>query len=114
MNHVKWAFAILTIILAVSIFSEYAVRGECSELTCMLYDLKDAAEMGDNKKASELCTMVNDKWNSVEKLISYTVPFDKICQAEQSICRLQPLLESDSQEFGAEVMTAVVLCDGLK
>ena len=33
MNHVKWAFAILTIILAVSIFSEYAVRSECNELT---------------------------------------------------------------------------------
>lgn len=113
MNHVKWAFAILTIILAVSIFSEYAVRSECNELTCMLYDLKDAAEIDDKKKASELCIMVNDKWNSVEKLISYTVPFDKICQAQQSICRLLPLLESDSEEFEAEVMTAAVLCSNI-
>lgn len=113
MNHVKLAFAILASIIAVSIFSEYTVSRKCGELTDILYELKDAAENGDIEKAAELCTAVNDTWDRAERLFSYTVPIDKLCQAQQSICRLQPLLGTDADDFEAEIMTAVVLCSKL-
>lgn len=110
MNHVKWAFAILTIIVSVSLFSEYMVKRQCDELTEVIYELKDAAERGDDENAEMLCDIVNDKWNKIETIITYTVPMDRISQAEQSICRLKPLFMSDSDEFEAEVMTAAVIC----
>ena len=110
MNHVKWAFAILTVIVSVSLFSEYMLKRQCNELTEMLYELKDAAEKGDDESVEKLCDTVNDKWDKVEKIITYTVPMDRISQAEQSICRLKPLFMSDSDEFEAEIMTATVIC----
>lgn len=110
MNHVRWAFAILIVIVSASLFSEYMVKRQCNELTEVLYELKDAAENGDNESAEKLCDTVNDKWNKVETMITYTVPMDRISQAEQSICRLKPLFMSGSDEFEAEVMTAAVIC----
>ncbi|MDE6020714.1 MAG: DUF4363 family protein [Ruminococcus sp.] len=113
MNHVKLAFAILAAIIAVSIFSEYAVNRKCNEITDILYELKAAAENGDIERSAELCTDVNDTWNRAERLFSYTIPIDKLCQTQQSIYRLQPLLGADADEFEAEIMTAVVLCSKL-
>lgn len=110
MNHVKWAFAILIVIVSAGLFSEYMVKQQCSELTESLYELKNSAEKGDNENTERLCDAVSEKWDKVERIITYTVPMDRISQAEQSICRLKPLFISDSDEFEAEIMTAATIC----
>lgn len=110
MNHVKWAFAILAVIVSSSMLSEYTVKRKCNELTEVLYELKDAAESGDDENTERLCNVVNDKWDRAEALIAYTVPIDRISLAEQSICRLTPLFISKSDEFEAEIMTAAAIC----
>lgn len=110
MNHVRFAFAILAAVIAVSIGSEYITTRECRELRALLTELKFSAEMEDKDKAEQLCEAVGKKWNEAEPLFSCIVPLEKVYQTEQSICRLKPLLDSDSDELEAEVSTALILC----
>ena len=110
MNHVKDAFAILFAVIALSICSEYIVSCRCRELSRLLTELTYAAVTEDKAAAVQLCEAVNDKWKESEPLFSCIVPLEKVCQAEQSICRLSPLLKCDSDELAAEAACALALC----
>ncbi|MGN0630547.1 MAG: DUF4363 family protein [Ruminococcus sp.] len=110
MNHVKSAFAILFAVIALSIGSEYLVSSRCNDLRGLLTELTYAAITDDKASAGQLCEAVNEKWKESEPLFSCIVPLEKVCQAEQSICRLKPLFESDSDELAAEAACALALC----
>lgn len=111
MSHVKWAAAVLVILIVISVWGEYRVRRDCAELTDLLAALQTAARENDTEAKTELCGAVTEKWESSKSIFMLTVPLEKICQAEQSICRLEPLLNAESEELEAEAAAASSCCD---
>lgn len=111
MNHVKWAAAVLVLIVIISSWGEYVVRKDCRELTDMLNSLQTAAREENESEKERLCSEISDKWQSSRMLFMLAVPLEKISQAEQSICRLEPLLAVGSDELEAEAAAAAACCD---
>lgn len=113
MNHVKFAFLILAAVIVISAGSEYMVSQKREELSQLLYALSNAAIAEDRETSEKLCKETAEKWEAAEPLFSCILPLEKVNQAEQSICRLQPLYEMESDELAAEAATAQMLCSRL-
>ena len=106
MTRVRIAVCILAALILMSAGSVFAVRRCCDHLLSSLHQLSAAEEKGDSETAKELCRSTLEQWDSVQWILKLCVSYDKLGEAEITLQRLEPMIESDCDELGAELMAA--------
>ena len=103
MNHVKIAFTILLLLIGMSTGCVYLVHRQCHQVLSVLGELELAAEAEDRENAAVLCDTALEIWEDSQSILLCMVSRDKLTAAEESLCRLRPLLDEDCDEFSAEL-----------
>lgn len=111
MTRVRIAACILAALILMSAGSAFAVQKSCSHVLSTLHQLSAAEENGDTGTAKELCRSTVERWESVQWILKLCVSYDKISDVEKTLLRLEPMIETDCDEFRSELITVeTMLC----
>lgn len=106
MTRVRIAIGILAVLILLSTGSVFAVRKSCSHVISTLHQLSLAEEKGDTEAAKEFCQTTIERWDNVQWILKLCVSYDKLSEAEKTLLRLEPMLETDCDEFRSELTSA--------
>jgi hypothetical protein len=98
MTRFRISLIILLLLVGLSTSSIFAVRHAGNTILDAISEL-EAAET----PTSEQCKTVEQAWEKAEPWLLLTVRRDKLMDTATSVYRLRPLLESDCEEFAAEL-----------
>lgn len=105
MTRVKIAIVILSLLILMSIGSVLTVHYACNRVLTVLEQAQLAADREDMEQTGKLCDAAYERWEDVQWMLMCTVSHEKLTLADQTFCRLGPLLDTGCDEFEAELST---------
>lgn len=106
MTRVRIAVCILAALILMSTGSVFIVRYSCERVIAVLGELRAAEVQGNTEQAQQLCGEAYDKWSDMQAVLMFCVSYDKLSEADNTLCRLSPMLDADCDEFRAELAAA--------
>ncbi len=103
MTRVKIAAGILVTLVVLCVVSVCAVRRTCRSVMTVLEQAEAASARKEMDEVRQLCGAAYERWDSVQWILMCTVSHEKLTTADESFCRLVPLLEAECDEFDAEL-----------
>ncbi len=114
MSRVRIALVILVCLIVLCAGSAFLVNSSCSLVQEKLSAAQNAEISGSNTKAEFLCSEAYNIWKRREGLMGLCVSYDKLNEADRALCRLEPLLREECEEFSAEIETAHRILERLR
>ncbi|MBQ8514129.1 MAG: DUF4363 family protein [Ruminococcus sp.] len=109
MTRVKIAIVILSLLILMSIGSVLMVHYACNRVMTVLEQVQHAADREDTEQLGTLCDAAYERWEDIQWMLMCTVSHEKLTLTDQAFCRLRPLLDTDCDEFEAELSTVYTM-----
>ena len=103
MKRVITAFAIIAAILIYSAIAISTIHFQNKEILDITSQIKKYSDSGEIETASEYAVVLNRKWKSYMRKMSFTVSDDKLCEIDASVARIEPYLLAGNEELDAEL-----------
>ncbi|MBQ8823680.1 MAG: DUF4363 family protein [Ruminococcus sp.] len=111
MTRLKISIGILIFLVLLSTFSAVSSKKICNELYTQLEQIEETAEKNNTDEAIKLCSTLQETWHNKKNFLIFTIRRDKLLNTEESIQKLQSMLESDCDEFTAEIESIKLMLD---
>lgn len=106
MGRVKLCFGILIAIIVFGIGGILIIEHKTTDIIKLVDKTQYYSDMGNTEKALEAVDELEKQWIKYHKLASVIVSNDKISDVQNSVSRIQPLIESQVDELNAEIANA--------
>lgn len=105
MSRVIISFCLISVIALYSLSAILILRTERTELIGIIDDITMYDENGDSEKATAAAANLSKKWVDYERIMSVLVHENKLNSIGASVAKIQPFLDTDSDELEAELQS---------
>lgn len=103
MKRVIISFCILSAMIGLGIFFDIRVSSECNKLIKLVELTQESMDSGNKEEALAHIRNFKSEWDSFYKEALCIVRGDKLSEIDNCYVRIFPLIESDNDEFSAEL-----------
>ena len=100
---IKISIVILAIMVIFGCFSGLFIHKKCSELVNAITIIEKSVSDGDLESAENKAKSLEKKWSQFSQTAVLFVRSDKLTEAESTISRIIPLIQTDCDELSAEL-----------
>ena len=100
---IKISMGILALMVVFSGLSGFFVHKNCAELVSEIATIEKFVSDGDLESAEKSAKLLEKNWNRFSKAAVLFVRSDKLTEAESTVSRIIPLIQTDCDELTAEL-----------
>lgn len=99
----KICIGILSLLVAVSVFSSLWVNKRCGDMLSQLRAIGQLAEEGQNYEVMERAVKLESDWEDFRSKAAALLKYDSLVEVDRICSRIVHLAENDSEELQSEV-----------
>ena len=103
MTRVKISFAIMLILVGISIYAGVWVNRRCDDMIAGLSEINDISGNGDISELREKAKRLNRDWEDFRSKASVLIKYDKLVEIDRLCSRIGELAGKDDAELVAEL-----------
>ena len=103
MNTIKICGLTLFLLVGISVFSGIYINMSCNKIIDKIEQIDVSSHRNDMESAAKTASELMDEWEKFNKIASLLIHNDKLTEAQFSLARILPLIESENDELGAEL-----------
>lgn len=114
MTRAKICIGILSLLVAVSVFSSLWVNKRCDGMLSQLKAIGQLAETGQNDEVTEMAVKLDKDWEDFRSKASVLLKYDSLVEVDRICSRIVHLAENDSEELQSEVAELINMLEMMK